>query len=112
MLQNIPCIYLSPLLLPFSFLAELEEPAAGMLGKIYFNLVGPTRQCFVFNYVFAAMGDPSSTSRVGIPSADPANYDGLTFYGVSDFQMINNISTLSTIFRASNSFLLLSCSTW
>jgi hypothetical protein len=52
------------------------------------------------------MGDPCCTASLDVPSADPANYDGLTFYGVSDFQMIKNISAKNTFLRVSNPILL------
>jgi hypothetical protein len=31
------------------------------------------------------MGDPCCTSSLDVPAADPSSYDGLTFYGVRDF---------------------------
>ena len=64
------------------------------LGDDSFSLI----TCCSFISISNQMGDPCTTASLDVPYADPANYDGLTFYGVSDFQNLIQINRPNSLF--------------
>ena len=63
------------------------------------DLLELSLNCCSFISISNQMGDPCTTASLDVPYADPANYDGLTFYGVSDFQNLIQINRPNSLFN-------------